>query len=60
MTENIAGFVYLEHARRVQLSPQRAILRFPASSVDTKKCIKTVVWTRIDRRFFDEKENAYF
>ena len=32
---------------------------FERFSVDCRKCIKTVVWTQIDRCFFDDKENAY-
>ena len=33
---------------------------FELFSVDSRKCIKTVVWTRTVRRDFDDKENAYF
>ena len=33
---------------------------FERFSVDSRKRIKTVVWTRIDRCVFDDNENAYF
>ena len=47
--------VRLQHAQRVQLTSQRAILyRF----VDSRDRMKTLVWTRIVRCVFDDKENA--
>ena len=52
--------VCLLHSHRVQLKSQRAILIiFERVSVDSRKIIETVVWTRIDRCVFDDNENAY-
>ena len=54
------ALVCFEHADRVHLGPQRAILSgvFERFGVDCRKRTKTLVWTQIDRCVFDDNENA--
>jgi len=56
------ALVSFEHADRVHLGPQRAILSgvFERFGVDSRKRTKTLVWTEIDRCVFDDNENAKF
>ena len=56
------ALVCFEHADRVHLGPQRAILSgvFERFGVDSRKCTKTLAWTQIDRCVFDDNENAKF
>lgn len=56
------ALVCFEHADRVHLGPQRAILSgvFERFGVDSPKRTKTLVWTQIGRCVFDDNENAKF
>ena len=56
------ALVCFEHADRVHLGPQRAILSgvFERFGVDSPKRAKTLVWTQIGRCVFDDNENAKF
>ena len=56
------ALVCFEHADRVYLGPQRAILLgvFERFGVDSPKRTKTLVWTQIGRCVFDDNENAKF
>ena len=56
------ALVCFEHADRVHLGPQRAILSgvFERFGVESPKRTKTLVWTQIGRCVFDDNENAKF
>ena len=61
MNENIAGAcvcnmrIEFNSFHKVQICRFRTFFR-----VDSRKRVKTVVWTRIDRCVFNDDENAYF
>ena len=55
MTENIAGAYVCSMRKEFNLRHNGAII-YPF--VDSRDRIKTVVWTRIVRCVFDDKENA--
>ena len=44
---------------RIEFSLSHSV-QFYRFSVDSRKRIKTVVWTQIDRCDFDDNENSYF
>ena len=60
MTENIAGACVcsIRIAYNFRHNVHDSII-FERVSVDSRKSIETVVWTRIDRCVFDDNENAY-
>ena len=57
MTKKIAGACVCSMPIEFSLSHSVQFYRF---SVDSRKRIKTVVWTQIDRCDFDDNENSYF
>ena len=57
MNENIAGACVCSVHFRHNVKFYRFRTFF---SVDSRKRVKAVVWTRIDRCVFDNDDNAYF
>ena len=57
ITKNNAGAFFC--SMRIEFNLRHSV-QFYRFSVDSRKRIKTVVWTQIDRCFFDDNENSYF
>ena len=57
ITKNNAGAFFC--SKRIEFNLRHRV-QFYRFSVDSRKRIKTVVWTQIDRCFFDDNENSYF
>ena len=61
MNENIAGACVCSMHIAFHLRHNVKFYRFRTFfSVDSRKRVKAVVWTRIDRSVFDNDDNAYF
>ena len=59
MTENIAG-VRTQIEFNLRHNVQSLFYCFERFSVNSRKRIKKVAWTRIDLYVFDDNENAFF
>lgn len=60
ITGNIAGACLCSMRKELNLSLNVQLHCFERFSVDSRKHIKTVVWTRIHRCVFDDNENEYY
>ena len=60
MTKNNAGAFFCSMRIEFTYVTVCNSIAFERFSVDSRKRIKTVVWTQIDRCDFDDNENSYF
>ena len=60
ITGNIAGACLCSMRKELNLSLNVQFHCFERFSVESRKHIKTVVWTRTHRCDFDDNENAYY